>query len=113
MSRLKKIADGEFNAPEGLEIKEPSVEEAVQMIEQSKAAINDVVNSYHMLFNSLNGLAGKYQKLYNEIKLAVKFPDERDAEDIAKMRDTFEDMAEHFEDKAYLAKIIGISKEDK
>lgn len=110
MNRLKKIAD-EFNAPDGLDVKEPSVEEAVDLIHATKASIDNVVESYHNLFDSLNNLAERYKALYDELKLAVKFPNERDAEDVAKMRDYFEDMMEHFEDRSYLASIIGLRKE--
>lgn len=112
MSKLRKILAEDFNAPAGLEIKEPSVDEAVELVHNTKASIDEVVESYHKLFESLNVLAQRYKGLYDELKLAVKFPNEKDAEDVAKMRDYFEEMMEHFEDRAYLAKIIGVKGEE-
>lgn len=113
MSKLReKLAAEEFTAPAGLEIKEPSVDEAVDLVHATKTAIDEVVDSYHRLFESLNGLAQRYKGLYDELKLVVKFPNEKDAEDVAKMRDYFEEMMEHFEDRAYLAEIIGVKGEE-
>lgn len=110
MNRLKKLAE-EFNVPQDTNSSEPTVEEAHGLVEQARAAVEGVVESYHQLFDALNTLAQQYPSLYDEMKMAIKFPNENDAEDISQMKGAFNDVADHFKDSQYLAGIIGVSKE--
>lgn len=100
----------EFDVP-GAEEEGPSVTEAAQIVEEARVAIEDVVESYRKLFDSLNRMSSKYKGLYDELKMVVRFPNEKDAEKIGVMRDHFNEVSDHFEDEHYLAGIIGIEKE--
>lgn len=122
MNRLRKLAADEqpleeqptesFEAPEGLGEQEPSLEEARQLSEDAGKKIDAMVQSFHSLYESLNGLADKYPGLYDELKLVCKFPNENVAEDIAQMNAAFDQVNEHIKDDSYLSGMIGLKKED-
>lgn len=103
--------DTEFDVP-GAEEEGPSVVDAAQVVEDARLAIESVVESYHQMFETLNKMSSKYKGLYDELKMVVKFPNEKDAEKIGVMRDHFNDVAEHYKDEHYLAGIIGVEKEE-
>lgn len=111
MRRLRKVADPvdeKMNMPEDLQENQPSIEEAQQLVNESYQKIVNLVDSYKSMYESLNLLAKKYPKLYDDIKLVVKFPNEKDAEDIVEMKNNFEDLLEHYQDAEYLKSIIGL-----
>lgn len=92
-------------AEENLNEKEKEVD-----LEASKIALDEIENgieglnkAYEKLFHGLSALYEEYPKLYDSMKKVVKFPDEKEAQDVAEMRIDFDDIRDHYDDPEYLS----------
>lgn len=92
--------------------KEINLDGAQMAVEQLVDTVNTIYEEYKTLFTNLNTLYSEYPKLYNEMKMIVKFPSEKDAADITRIKQDLEDLQEHYEDDGYLAKILNLYKDD-
>ena len=60
------------------------------------------------MFHGLNALYEEFPKLYDEMKKVIKFPNDKDAQDVAQMKVDFERIREHYKDEEYLAGILDL-----
>lgn len=90
MKRLIKKADFE------------TLDNAREVLEEVQRAVNAVHQSYVELFSNLNSLAENQKGLYDELKMVVRFPDERDAKGVSDMKEDLEELMSHYDDDGYL-----------
>lgn len=92
--------------------KEVDLEAADAALDAIGGAIDQLYDSYLQLFKGLNSLYKEYPKLYDAMKMVVKFPNDKDAETAAEMKKDFDDIRSHYQDQDYLANILNLHKDD-
>jgi hypothetical protein len=93
--------------------KEVNLEAADAALDAIGGAIDELYDSYLNLFKGLNSLYEEYPKLYDAMKMSVKFPNDKDAQTAAEMKVDFDDVRSHYQDEQYLSNILNLHQEDK
>lgn len=95
-----------------LEEKESDLDVALGKVRVIAKDITQLYDCYVELFSNLNDLYTHFPKLYDEMKLTVKFPDKRIAKEMTTIKSDISRLIEHYQDDEYLGGIIGVYKDD-